>query len=152
MIYPFLLEIGGLLFIYLEFFMPGGIMAMAGGILLLSSLILFLSLAPTPIILILFLTLLLLTLVGVCKAAMWQIRKRNESLSLLDTQEGFVASGFNNALIGKRGISSTDLKPSGYILIEGNPYQALSESGYVAKDRGILVVSGKGSYYIIREE
>ncbi|HCS21137.1 MAG TPA: serine protease [Bacteroidetes bacterium] len=53
-------------------------------------------------------------------------------------------------LIGKEGVCSNDLKPSGYVEIEGKEWEAKSMDGYIQKGTPIRVV-GKESWQLLVE-
>jgi membrane-bound ClpP family serine protease len=149
MIYSVLLGLIGLILIYIEFFLPGGIMAMGGSALLLASLILFVWAQPGFLAIFIFLALLIGLVIFVCKLALKQIRKRKKSLYLEADQEGFRASHYEASLIGKRARCATDLKPSGHIFVEGKTYQALSEFDYIPSGTEVLISGGRGAYLLI---
>jgi membrane-bound ClpP family serine protease len=152
MVYAILLEIIGLLLIYLEFFLPGGVMAIGGGLFLLLGLVLFIWQQPGLLLLIGFLFLLLALLIATCKLALWQIKRKKESLYLGADQAGFRASHYEESLIGKNALALTELKPSGHILIDGENYQAIAERGYISKSSEVTIVGGKGAYLIVRKK
>ncbi|MEM0998061.1 MAG: NfeD family protein [Bacteroidota bacterium] len=54
-------------------------------------------------------------------------------------------------LIGSRGVSTTDLRPSGYIEIEGRKYDAEAKEGFIAKDRKVVVDGVRSINLIVRE-
>ena len=43
-------------------------------------------------------------------------------------------------LVGKRGVAVTVLRPSGTVDIEGEPYDSVSESGFIAPGTPVRVV------------
>ena len=55
--------------------------------------------------------------------------------------EGFTISKGYETLIGEKGKTTTDLRPSGKVEIQGNIYQAFSHGDYIEKDKEILVDS-----------
>ena len=87
-----------------------------------------------------------------CKIALWQIRRSKEKGHFYhgNDQEGYVAASFDQSLIGKEGVVSTELKPAGHILVDGQLYQALSETGFIGKGDHVHVVGGKGAHLIVR--
>jgi len=149
----FVLAAAGLLMIYLEFFIPGGILAILGGGLLVGSLVLFgMQKVGVGWLVIYFLILFILVL-STCKLALWQIRKsrKKKSFYLADDQAGFQASEFKKEFIGKTAIAYSDLKPAGHILVEGEQLQALSETTYIDKGSTVLIIGGKGAYLIVKK-
>ena len=55
--------------------------------------------------------------------------------------EGFSVSRGYESLIGEKGKTTTDLRPSGKVEIQGKTYQAFSHGDYIDKDAEILVDS-----------
>lgn len=149
---PFILLAVGLLLIFIEFYLPGAVMGIAGGILVAASVFLYAAQAEAAWAAILYLILVVAALVGLVKFAMWKIRtaKPDYSIYSASNQEGFVASAYNEKAIGKQGIVLSDLKPGGYILIEGVQYQALSESGYIVKGALVQVIGGQEESLIVK--
>jgi membrane-bound ClpP family serine protease len=146
-----LLAIAGILFIFLEFFLPGAVLAVIGTLILLVSLGLVFA-QHSSFWGIVYMLALILLVFGTCKLALWRI-KRSPSKSHFyhgEDQEGFLASSFDSSLIGKEGTVSTELKPAGHILVEGKLYQAISETGFVSRGSAVKIVGGKGSHLIVR--
>jgi membrane-bound serine protease (ClpP class) len=147
-----LLAIVGLALIYTEFFLPGGVLAVIGGIALFISAMLCFSRTSSPLWGMTYFILLVAATVCVCRLALWKIRrsKVKDRFYLEKDQEGFVAASFDSGLIGKKGNVLTELKPAGHILVEGVQYQALSEVGFLSKGEPVEVVGGKGSHLLVR--
>jgi membrane-bound ClpP family serine protease len=145
-----LLGIVGLVLIFLEFFLPGAILAVIGTLCLLVSLGLCFS-TYAAIWGTFYLFILLLTVYLTCRLALWRIKRSKGSgnFYLSDTQEGYTASSFDQSLIGKEAIVSTELKPAGHILVEGKLLQAISETGFISKGVKVQIVGGKGSHLIV---
>lgn len=55
------------------------------------------------------------------------------------------------ALVGKVGVTLTDLRPSGYIEIEGKQYDAEAIEGFVLKGKDVVVDSVRSINLIVRE-
>jgi membrane-bound ClpP family serine protease len=143
----------GLLLVYLEFFLPGGIMAVCGGALLLISLIFFLLKNPGSILLASFIVSVGILLYLVVKLALYNVRKTKKDQTIYsdDHQGGYIASKFSEELLGKNGIAASDLKPSGYILVEEKYIQASSSGKYIYKGKKIKIIKGQGSTLIVKE-
>lgn len=67
-----------------------------------------------------------------------------------DSDRGFLSSQSKNELLGKEGITLSGLRPSGYIDIDGQRLDALSEGGFIPKDSKIIVVKVEGSKIFVR--
>ena len=142
----------GLLLIYSEFFLPGGIMGSSGALLVVSSIIFF-SIESKELIEVLGFSLLSIVLTALTVFAALQTLKRGkkeDSIYNDASQEGYQSSSFDEKLIGKKGLAKTDLKPSGHVVVDGKSQQALSKSGYIEKDSTIEVISGQGAYLIVK--
>ena len=55
-------------------------------------------------------------------------------------------------MIGKSGITKTILRPTGRIEVEGNAYDAKSDSDFIGKDREVEVVAIKDGHIIVKEK
>ncbi len=149
---PFVLLGAGLLMIFLEFFLPGGIMGIAGTALVVASIIYFAIYAQSVLSVILYILGTLFFVGLLIRFALWRIRKGKKGIFLHTVQEGYVASVFDKSMIGQEGEALSDLKPSGHILVKGNRYQAVSKSGYVMKGTKIEVMGGEGAHLIVKSK
>lgn len=150
---PFIFWVVGLILIYLEFFIPGAVMGIAGGLLLIASLSLFVITYNDPIWIIVYFLCVGISVGVLIKFALWRIPrvKPEKSIYSSDAQEGYVASAFDASTIGHYGIVLSDLKPGGYILIDGIQHQAISESGYIPQGEEVVVLRGEGDSLIVRK-
>jgi membrane-bound serine protease (ClpP class) len=150
--FAILLLLLGLFLVLLEFYLPGAIMGTLGAILILASVIEFASTSTHPVEVLLFIVAAFVGIVGVIRFAVWQIprTKKKASIYLGTDQEGYQASSFDPNAVGKKGEALTDLKPGGYVLIDGKKHQALSLTGYVTKGSRIIVVSGQEESLIVK--
>lgn len=149
---PFIFLVLGLVLILIEFYLPGAVMGIAGGVLVLASIVLFAMQTTSPVWISLYVMGVAITLVFLVKFAIWKIRtaKPNRSIYLNSDQEGFQACHFDASVIGKIGIVVTDLKPGGHILVDGKRLQAISQSGYITKGTEVLVLSGQEESLIVK--
>ncbi|NGX51013.1 MAG: hypothetical protein K1060chlam2_00870 [Chlamydiae bacterium] len=143
------LGIIGLLLIYFEFFVPGGILGILGGILLLTGLGLFIWEQTHIYMIFIYFLVFAFLLVFTIRFALWKL-KQKPSFFASDEQSGYVASTYDEKLIGKSGKALSNLKPSGHIEIDGKQYQALSESSYIKKGESVKVIGGEGAQYKVR--
>ena len=152
MIVPYIMLGVGLLLIYMEFYLPGGIMGACGSILLVTGVIFFSQGSDSLLHITLFTVGTMLGLGIVVMVALKRIKSANpeSSVYLNDDQEGYRAPAFSEENIGKTGSALTDMKPSGHILIEGKPFQAVSKTGYLEKGSEVTVTGGKGAYLFVK--
>ncbi|NGX55602.1 MAG: hypothetical protein KR126chlam2_01239 [Chlamydiae bacterium] len=148
----YLLLAVGLLMIFFEFFLPGGILGVAGGVLIVVSIVLFAIHAESLWAILLFVIVALVLLGALVQFALWRIRtgRGPKSLYLHTDQEGYVASSFAKDFIGKEGDALSDLKPSGHILVEGKRLQAVAKIGYIHKGTKIVVIGGEGAHLVVK--
>lgn len=149
---PLILLVAGLLLIFLEFFFPGGILGVIAGGSILASIVLF-ALETQSFLWTLVYVVVVCTVVAlVIKFTTNRILKgKFKGIFQNDDQSGYFASSYDKEMIGKRGESLSDLKPSGHILIEGKKYQAVLRSGYLEKGFPVEVIGGEGSHLIVKE-
>lgn len=149
----YMLLIFGLILIFFEFYLPGAILGISGGILLFLSIMLFIAENDSYVLIIIYILSVFALLGFLIKFAMWRIRNANPKTSIyLDSsQDGYKASHFDEAAIGRTGTVLTDLRPGGYILIDGKQHQAISESGYIVKGSEVLVISGQEESLIVKQ-
>lgn len=152
MFFVWALAVAGLSLIFLEFFLPGAIMAIGGSVLLLTSLYVFYKVAPDPLLFIGYLGLLVLLVFLVIRLALWRVKStaKKGTIYLMSDQEGYQASIYPKEMVGKKGVAASDLKPSGHIFIEEAAYQALSKSGYIDKGTPVEILGGQGSHLIVK--
>lgn len=144
----------GLLLLFLEFYTPGGILAVAGVLCLMSSIGFFMNESSSMAETALFIVVVLFLVGGVIWLALYRIRKSvsENTFYLGQDQEGYLAAAFDASLIGKKGMASTDLGPSGFIVIEGIRYQARSRGAYIDRGHSVEVICGQGAHLIVKEE
>ncbi len=65
--------------------------------------------------------------------------------------DGYTILKISNTLIGKQGVSITDLRPSGKILINTKSYQAISEGNYIENCSDIVVVGIDENQFIVKK-
>lgn len=149
MMIPFFLSGAGLLLIFLEFFLPGAIMGVLGGLFLLGSIVVFLLTSPTPFVFLVYLAAIAIAVFLVIRLAIWAVKRKKGTIYLDKDQEGFQASLLEKEMIGKRGVAATDLRPSGHILIENKRIQVSAREGFIEKGQEVEVVAGEGSRLIV---
>jgi membrane-bound ClpP family serine protease len=150
MFFVIALALTGLFLIFLEFFLPGAIMAIGGSLLLLASLLVYYMTYPMDSSFLLYFLGLVAAVYFVIKLGVRQIRSSKKTMYLDTDQEGYQACIYPKELIGKTGIALNDLRPSGHIRIDDRTFQALAKTGFIEKGTSILVISGQGSHLIVQ--
>lgn len=152
MLYAFLLLIIGLFLILLEFYLPGAVMGVTGGLLVFASVIIFAMHSDSVLPVVLYLLITGTCLGVLIKFALWRIKSAKPEYSIYsdDDQAGYQASSFDASVIGKTAIVVTDLKPGGHILVDGKRLQAISQSGYIVKGKEVIVIGGQEESLIVK--
>lgn len=150
---PYALLTVGLLLIWLEFYLPGGVMGISGAIMVITSIVLYSIEAASPIHTAIFALVSFLLVGFLIKFTLKRIQNTSSKKTIyLDSdQEGYVATSFDESLIGKEGKAITDLKPSGHAHIEGQDQQVIAQAGYIEKGSKVVVISGQGPSLIVKE-
>lgn len=151
---PFILLALGFLLVFIEFYLPGAVMGIAGGIFILASLVLFAIQTESPLAIALYIVGIGVAMVLLIKFAIWRIRTAKPQRSIYSnaSQNGFQAVSYDHSSIGKKGIVLTDLKPAGFIMVDGKQQPAISQEGYLSKGTKIKVIGGEESNLIVRKE
>ncbi|CAF24462.1 NfeD family protein [Candidatus Protochlamydia amoebophila] len=142
----------GLALIFIEFYIPGAIMGVLGSIFLIASIIVFTSQINSIWATIFYIFFTFSCVVLLIRFTLWRIvhTRQEYSIYLKKDQKGFQASEYDRNAIGKLGMVLTDLKPGGYILIDGEQHQAISLTGYISKGEEVVVVSGQEESLIVK--
>lgn len=149
---PFILLFVGLLFIFIEFYIPGAIVGIIGSLLVLTSIIVFVSQTSSLIAILLYIAGTGISIALLIRFALWRIVHTKPDYSIYSdkSQEGYQASHYDKEAVGKTGIVFSDLKPGGYIVIEGKQHAAISVTGYLPKGVEVIVISGEGESLIVK--
>lgn len=146
MIVAVILSLMGLILIYLEFFLPGGIFALGGTILLLSSIFLLLIERIHVIYFLIYTFLLVFFAYSIIRFALKRVKvdqsifPNSDHIKILHEKD----------LVGEIGVAFTDLKPTGKIFINETYYSATSNENFIEKGSKIQVIDGEGVNLIVR--
>jgi len=149
--FPYILWIIGLILIFLEFYLPGAVLGVIGALFLLTSVYQYALLGASPWMTLIFFAAVSASVGLLIRFTLWRIQTSKSKFSIYShhDQSGYVASHFDKSAIGKVGVVSSDLKPGGYIMIEGKQHQALSNRGYLVKGTEVTVVGGQEESLIV---
>jgi membrane-bound serine protease (ClpP class) len=152
MIAAILIGFLGLVCFYAEFFLPGGILAILGVMIVIASSFLFCLKANSWALGFGYIIMVLVASIFACYLALKHLKKsgKHNTFFLQSSQEGFSVSKIEEDLQGKEGLVYTELKPAGHVRIEGKIYQAVSEGPFLAKDQKVRVVALKGSHVLVQ--
>ena len=147
------LFVGGLIAIILEIFIPGGVIGTLGGIAVIASIILGFSESQTLGGVLLIAGVIL---VPTCLIAAMNIAPKlpfSKKLFLqetLDADKGYISTEKGlEALLGKKGVAITDLRPSGMVEIEGNRTDVVTSGDMIDKGVQVKVVQVEGNRVVV---
>ena len=148
-----LLFIVGLALVIAEFFVPGGIVGVLGGVLILLSLILA-GANMMQMILAIFIA-LVVAIIGMVILMKFFGKKLHvlNKLILKDattTEEGYVSNVNRTELLGKVGKTITPLRPAGTMLFGSERIDVVSEGGYVDAGEHVEIIKVEGSRIVVR--
>ncbi|MGM9943904.1 MAG: nodulation protein NfeD [Lysinibacillus sp.] len=149
-----ILFIIGLVLLLLEFFVPGGIVGIIGGALIIISL-LFAGASVThmaySIIIAMFIALIGMVILMKFFGKKLHVFNKLVLRDATTTEEGYVSNTNRVELIGRIGEAVTPLRPAGVIIIENERIDAVSEGSYIDKGKQVEVIKVEGSRIVVRE-
>ncbi len=144
----------GVILIFLEIFVPGGILGTIGVILLATGIFLVADSTAQGIA---YVSSMLIFL-GILLALSFrfpQTRRFWERFSLTTTQtksEGYVAPNQNlECFLGCEGVALSQLRPAGTADFNGNRIDVVTEGGFISREARIKVIEVEGTRVVVRE-
>lgn len=149
-----LLFVIGVIFVILEFFVPGGIVGILGGALIILSL-LFAGASVThmaySIIIAMFIAVIGMVILMKFFGKKMHIFNKLVLRDATTTEEGYVSNTNRIELIGRTGEAITPFRPSGVVLIGNERIDAVSEGSFINKGSQVEVIKVEGSRIVVRE-
>lgn len=143
----------GLILLVVEGTIPGfGLPGIGGIIFVLLGIILAMDNIRTGIIS-LSISIILTTLVSIYLIKLGYKIKIFDNIILknqLDKDKGYLSVDNMDFLLDKNGVTISELRPTGFIEIDGKKYDALSASGYIESNSQIKVVKVEGAKIFVR--
>lgn len=145
----------GLILLLAEFIVPGGIVGIIGGILIIGSLLFagasFVHMAYSILIA------MIIAIIGMVILMKFFGKKMHvfNKLVLKDattTEEGYVSNTNRIELIGKIGKSVTPLRPAGTILQDQERIDVVTEGSYIDAGKNVEIIKVEGSRIVVREK
>jgi len=149
---PWLLLCISLILIFFEFYAPGGVLALIGSIVFIGAWVIAISSDMSFTELVLFILISLITLILTIRYAIYRIKKSSSRDTLMHSkdQEGYQGAQFDASLIGRQAVAYTDLRPSGFIIVDDVRIAATCQSGYVEKGSSLKIIGGDGAHVIVK--
>lgn len=149
-----LIFIAGLALVIAEFFVPGGIVGILGGVLIILSL-LFAGANVSQMIWAIFIA-LMVAIIGMVILMKFFGKKMHvfNKLVLKDattTEDGYVSNVNRIDLLGKVGKTITPLRPAGTMQLGGERIDIVSEGSYIDAGKAVEIIKVEGSRIVVRE-
>lgn len=145
--------VSGIILIFIEVFVPGGIFGVIGSLLLLISTIFCFNLYGRKIGfyytfgMILFITILVVLALSFAK----YLPFRNKIFLTTSEKDINIGNKSLESLIGQEGKSFTVLRPTGKIIIDNKRYDAMTEGTYIPKNVDIKIIRIENNRIIVRK-
>jgi len=146
---PWIWLVVAYMLLFLEFYLPGGIMAIGAVVFFIASIVHAALLYEISTVVLFFVA----SLIGVgfvIRLSLSRVKKSSDTIFLNSDQEGFEGVEKKSTHIGKEGVALSDLSPSGVVRIEGSREQVVCQEGYVEKGSTVVVVDSRGGYLVVR--
>lgn len=148
------LFIVGIIFLFLEIFIPGGILGALGIVMLAVGIFLTVDSVLYAVLYIAGM-LLVIGILVIISFRFPRTRKFWQRFSLSTRQtkeEGYVAPEPNyEHFLGKKGVALSQLRPAGVADIEGERLDVVTEGSFIAQGTWIKVVDVEGTRIVVRE-
>jgi membrane-bound serine protease (ClpP class) len=134
-------------------FIPGGVVAAAGGAFIIAAWVAaYKVLGREPAMLLILGTIVLAALLAwlSIKFRVWRAFVSSHSEN---KNEGFSSSKVDmSSLEGKTGEAATVLRPGGIVLVDGIKYDAVAESGFIEQGKSIVVTGTSTGQVVVKEK
>ncbi|WP_096551218.1 NfeD family protein [Ureibacillus thermosphaericus] len=149
-----ILFIIGFVLLIAELFVPGGILGLVGGaIMIISLLFAGESIVHMAYSIIIALAIAIIGMVVLVKFFGKNLHVFSKLVlkEATSTEEGYVSNVNRIDLIGKEGITITPLRPSGTVLVDDERIDVVSEGSYIDSNKKVKVIEVEGSRIVVRE-
>ncbi len=144
----------GIILIIIEIFFPGfGIFGILGIVSIIGSMVLA-AYSTVNILLSILIALVVTVVVSIFFFKYFGYRGPLKKLILTystTSEQGYVSNATRVDLVGKIGLSSTVLRPSGTAIFDEERIDVVSEGGFISQGKKVKIVSTQGSRVVVRE-
>jgi membrane-bound serine protease (ClpP class) len=146
------LTVAAFVLMALEVFLPGGVVGALGGICLLVACVFAIKAFGSANGIVVSLLLILSTLGAFM---FWLVKlpgsRMGKRIVLQADLQGSKSAVDENHLVGLRGLAETDLRPSGYIRIDGKRHDVVAARGFIQQGTEVEVSEVHGMRIVVRE-
>jgi len=142
----------GVLLLSLEIFVPGGVLGIIGGLMIMSTIFMSLFIFEKYGVLIAFLILIFAVAVLVLWISIFPKTYLGKRVSLSDTLKTAKSNDDRKDLIGAEGVVVSELRPSGFAKINGKKLDVVSSGGLIEEGKDIVVTNVEGFRIVVKEK
>jgi membrane-bound serine protease (ClpP class) len=144
----------GLILVVAELFLPGGLIGILGFTAIIGSFFL-----ASENIIHMGISILIALIISIV-ASIFMIKVLGRKMSIFkkiilndstNTEQGYVSNVNRVDLLDKQGVTLTQLRPAGKIMIMDEIIDAVSEGAFIQKDQHVKVIKVEGSRIVVRE-
>ncbi len=141
----------GTLLIGAEIFIPGAVAGTLGGMALFSAVIVAFNIGPAVGFYVFFGVVILVALTTFAWIRLFPKSGIGQKMTLSVDGKAFKSAESHQALLGKTGITHSELRPAGYAIIDGKRIDVVSEGGVVDANVAIHVIKVEGTRVVVRK-
>lgn len=150
---PYLLPIGllviGIVLLFVEAVVPSlGILLVAGLVAAIAGIVLAFNVSATFGVI----TVIVAAIAAPLVVLLFFHVARKTNLVLSDAEQEYIASKPRDYLVGKTGVASTYLRPSGIALIDGKRIDVTAEADFLPEGTPVEVVRADGIKVVVRKK
>ena len=141
----------GTLLIGAEIFIPGAVAGTLGGAALFGAVMVAFGISSTCGFYVLFGVFILVALTTFAWIRLFPKSGIGQKMTLSVDGKAFKSADFHQSLLGKTGITHSELRPAGYAMIDGKRIDVVSEGSVIDIHVPILVIKVEGSRVVVRK-
>lgn len=146
-----ILLMAGSLLIGIEIFVPGAVAGTLGGIALFVAVIIAFTISAKCGLWILLGVVFLTILTVIMWVRLFPRTTMGRKMTLSEDGTAFKAGETQDSLAGKSGITLSQLRPAGYVEIDGKRLDVITEGGIIEKGQPVTVVKVIGNRIVVRK-
>jgi membrane-bound serine protease (ClpP class) len=141
----------GALLIGAEIFVPGAIVGTLGVIALIAAIVVAFGISNTLGCYVMVGVVFLVGLTVFLWIKFFPRSYLGKKLTLSEDGKTFKAADTSSSLLGREGVAQSELRPSGFALIDNRRVDVVSEGGMIAKGQPVKVVRVDGNRIVVRK-
>jgi len=142
----------GVLLLSLEIFVPGGVLGIIGGLMIMTTIFMSLFIFEKYGVLIAFLIIIFAVAVLILWINIFPKTYLGKRISLSNTLKTAKSNDDRKDLIGAEGVVISELRPSGFAKINGKKLDVVSSGDLIEEGKEIVVTNVEGFRIVVKEK